>query len=83
MPPRGLKPGRYAVHPSGKLYPARRARWFKPVAFVTLRRRDIEAGRSQEKKLTPLPPALTQAKISLKGAPSAMEQLAESWKRRA
>jgi hypothetical protein len=97
---RTLKPGRYAMHPSGRLYPARRARWFKPVAFVTLRKRDIKMARNRETPAAagnitgvdaPAAPAPSPApspaparapKISLKHAPSAMEQLAASWKRR-
>lgn len=95
MPERSLTPGRYAIDRNGRLY-ACRGRWRRnAVAIVTIKpRRDWisederKAIGAIEDMLTPPEPAAScdvakpPAKISLKGAVSAMEQLAESWKRR-
>lgn len=95
MPERGLTPGRYAIDGSGRLY-ACRGRWRRnAVAIVTIKPRRDQISEDESKAIRAIedmltPPQLAEsssnakppAKISLKGAVSAMEQLAESWKRR-
>lgn len=65
-------PERYAIDADGRLFPCR-GRWRARAVAVVVIKRKPEAPR----------PYVPGQKISLKGAPSGMERMAEQWRRKA